>query len=69
MNDRWIPDPLPGDGPDGRGEAGPADSLTTRRETEEAASTGRFPDGSELRDDSNPIEPADAVEASESSRE
>jgi hypothetical protein len=31
--------------------------LTTRLETEEAAETGRFPDGDEVRDDSNPIEP------------
>lgn len=57
MSARWEPDPLPGDGPDGRGEAGDRDSLTTRRETEEAARSGRFPAGDEVRDDSNPIEP------------
>lgn len=54
---RWKPAPLPGDGPDGRGEGGDRGSLTTRRETEEAAATGRFPAGDELRDDSNPLEP------------
>ena len=53
----WEPVPQPGDGPDGRGEAGEADELETRRETEEAAETGRFHEGDELRDASNPIEP------------
>ncbi len=57
MTSRWEPAPAPGDGADGRGEAGPPEALTTRRETEEAAATGRFPDGDEVRDDSNPIEP------------
>ena len=57
MTDRWVPRPHPRDGPDGRGEAGPPEAMTTRRETEEAARTGRFPDGDEVRDDSNPIEP------------
>ena len=57
MTDRWVPDPAPGDGPAGRGESGPRDALRTRQETEEAAMTGRFPDGNEVRDDSSPIEP------------
>jgi hypothetical protein len=50
----------PGSGPtpgDGRGESGPPDTLETRRETEEAAETGRFPAGGEVVDRSNPIEP------------
>ena len=54
--ERWRPRPQPGDGPDGRGESGPADRLSTRRETEEAARTGRFPDADRVRDPSNPIE-------------
>ena len=58
MSDRWVPDPLPGDGPDGRGESGPPEALETRRETEHAAETGRFPAGDdEVVDRSNPIEP------------
>jgi hypothetical protein len=45
---------------DGQGESGQSDELETRRITEEAARTGRFPDGKgELRDDSSPIEPED----------
>jgi len=63
VTDRWVPDPQPGDGPDGRGEAGPSDSLAARRETEEAALTGRFPDGPAVRDDSNPIEPEAEADA------
>ncbi|HVL52736.1 MAG TPA: hypothetical protein VM344_00580 [Vitreimonas sp.] len=58
MSHRWEPEPLPGDGPDGRGESGPSEVLETRRETEEAAASGRFPhDEAGVRDDSNPIEP------------
>lgn len=57
MTDRWVPTPQPRDGPDGRGESGDEDDLATRRATEEAALSGRFPDGGEVRDDSNPIEP------------
>ena len=57
MTDRWVARPLPRDGPDGRGEAGPPETLDTRRETEEAAETGRFPGGAEVKDRSNPIEP------------
>jgi hypothetical protein len=42
----------------GQGESGPSDELETRRVTEEAARTGRFPDDSGvLRDDSAPMEP------------
>lgn len=57
MTDRWVPEPQSRDGPDGRGEAGPTDTLETRAETEEAAETGRFPDGDAVRDASNPLEP------------
>jgi hypothetical protein len=57
VTDRWVARPLPADGADGRGEAGPAEALETRRETEEAAETGRFPAGDEVTDRSNPIEP------------
>jgi hypothetical protein len=57
VNRRWEPVPLPGDGPDGRGESGPSDRLETRDQTEEAAASGRFPEGDLVRDDSNPIEP------------
>jgi hypothetical protein len=57
VSDRWVPDSAPGDGPAGRGESGPPDELDSRQVTEEAAMTGRFPDGDEVRDDSNPIEP------------
>jgi hypothetical protein len=57
MTDDWDASPLPGDGADGRGESGPADALDSRRETEEAAETGRFPAGDEVVDRSNPIEP------------
>jgi hypothetical protein len=64
MTGRWVPDPLPEDGPDGRGEAGPPGALETRRETEEVATTGRAPDGSEVRDRSNPLEPEADAEAS-----
>jgi hypothetical protein len=62
VTDRWVPDPRPGDGPDGQGESGSAASLPTRRATEEAARSGRFDDGATVRDDSNPIEPEDAGE-------
>jgi hypothetical protein len=62
MTDRWVPEPLPCDGADGRGEAGPPETLDTRRETEEAAETGRFPTGDEVSDRSNPIEPEDPAE-------
>ena len=57
MTDRWVPKPAPGDGPDGRGESGPAEALESREETEEAAETGRFPDDGDVVDRSNPIEP------------
>jgi hypothetical protein len=59
MTDRWVPDPAPRDGPAGRGESGAEGELESRRLTEEAAATGRFPDGDDVRDDSNPIEPED----------
>ncbi|MFL5679215.1 MAG: hypothetical protein ACJ77B_01290 [Chloroflexota bacterium] len=50
----------PGVRGDGQGESGPSEELETRRITEEAARTGRFPDGKgDLRDDSSPIEPED----------
>ena len=46
------------DGNSGQGESGPADELKTRRVTEEAARTGRFPDeAGVVRDDSSPVEP------------
>ncbi len=61
--ERWRPRPQPGDGPDGRGESGPGETLETRRETEEAAASGRFPAGDEVRDDSNPIEPHAELDA------
>lgn len=57
MTDRWVPDPLPSDGPDGRGESGRSDELETRRQTEVAASSGLFADEDVFRDDSNPVEP------------
>ena len=62
MTDRWVAEPLPGDGADGRGEAGSAETLDTRRATEEAAETGRFPAGDEVVDRSNPIEREDPAE-------
>jgi hypothetical protein len=63
MTDRWVPDPLPRDGTDGRGESGPAAALETRQATETAAETGRFPEGDEAVDRSNPIEPEERLEA------
>lgn len=59
MSERWVPEPETRDGAEGRGESGPASELSTRRETEEAAESGRFPAGDELRDDSSPVEPVE----------
>ena len=48
----------------GQGESGPSAELETRRVTEEAARTGRFPDENGiLRDDSSPLEPEESHEA------
>jgi len=48
----------PASPPHGQGESGPSEELETRRLTEEAARTGRFPDEhGVVRDDSNPVEP------------
>jgi hypothetical protein len=41
------------------------EALDARRETEEAALTGRFPDDGEIVDRSNPIEPEEREHAAE----
>jgi hypothetical protein len=54
--------------PSGQGESGPSAELETRRVTEEAARTGRFPDEhGVLRDDSSPLEPETEPETGPSS--